>query len=81
MTASHFFQAGVGPDMKRCHIYRVGNDPKMSLCQMVCVARDYKADLHFNNPAVCKRCVKLLNIDWPDRTYEAFDLGVSSLEK
>lgn len=51
------FQAGVGPDQKRCHIYRVGDDPKLSLCQFVCVARDYKADLALHNPFVCLRCV------------------------
>lgn len=64
MTVDNKFQAGVGPDMKRCHIRRVGDDPKMSLCKMVCIARDYKADFAFHNPSVCLRCANLCLKEW-----------------
>lgn len=82
------FQAGVGPDQKRCHIYRVGDDPRMSLCRAVCIARNYKADLAFNNGLVCKRCVRDFLKQWNSskgtdpnwRIFTADDLGVSALE-
>lgn len=58
------FQAGVGPDQKRCHIYRVGDDPRMSLCGAVCIARNYKADLCLHNSFVCLRCVNKALREW-----------------
>lgn len=83
----HLFQTGVGPNMKTLHIRQVGDkhlhggDNNLSLCRSVNIARNYFGAISFNNPAVCKKCLKIVRDTLPKGT-EIFPsyIGVNSIE-
>lgn len=75
------YQTGVGPNMKSLHIRQVGGDNNLSVCKSVNIARNYFGAISFNNPAVCKKCLKIVRDTLPKGTeiFPAY-IGVNSIE-